>query len=514
MSDVIDVVSPPAGPTPIDSPEEARRKLDAVARDVRELASAEGASAELLHVLPELGPVFSGFARYLASRADRVPAGLRSDLASVPDWIGPAPFEEVRAVVEGAWRKRIEDVCWAIDEAPVRVAFPTQIHRVWLTPSDAVLLACVPESFERCVERELALLPMLSGALSGPLGGPDRFDAIVEDYRSLLRRLLDLGVDVAASEALVADARRFPPLRPRRAHAGLSSARVGVWDEIAGVSPDVPGFDHHEAGPSVCRAWLRQALLGRAFPEELTADDLVVAGRRQVSVGGRLFAALPTDAQITIQGYLVATAAGDPDLAIKYLLRELEPTGSADLAGFQRRMRHAWSVDADAAGGSEMMAQLLYHWRIAVEHGFRPRPRLVSFYRGCLHAVSAATAHGAEPDVLRDTLEALQIRLMAYQLETLTGITTAATRTAREAGWRFLTALASGPVSPDRPGSGGVGLPLATAGALLMALTAIGVALPALAASGAAWAEPVGAAMFAALGTVTLGLIVLRRSGS
>jgi hypothetical protein len=510
MTEVLDVL-PAVRATPSSNPEETLRQLESVARDVRELASAEGASSELLHILPDLGPVFAGFARYLATRADRVPAGLRSDLATVPDRIDAAPFAEVREVVEASWRRSLEDVCWSFEEMPVTTQFPTQSHRAWLTPTDAVLLTCVPQSFERRVDREVQLLPMLSPALSGPLGGAEHFDALVEDFRSVLRRRMDLGADVSTGDALVADARRFPPLRARRAHPGLSSQWVGVWDDIASVSPDTPGFDDHEAGPSVCRAWLRQALLGRAFPEEAVAADFVIAGRRQVAVGGRLFTSIPTDAQLTIQGYLVATAAGDPDLAIKYLLRELTARGRVDTAGFQRRMRHAYSVDADAAGGSELMAQLLLHWRIAVEHGYQPKPGLASFYRGCLAAVTAATAYGAETDVLRDTLEALQLRLMAYQVEALTGITTAATRTVREAGWRFLTAMASGSLAPDRVAAGGSGLPLPVAGALLLALTAIGIAMPALTRSGVAWADPAGAAIFAVFG-VALIATVFRRS--
>ncbi len=509
MSEALEIIPAPA-PWP-DSPEDAQHRLAAVARDVRELASAEGAAAELLQILPELGPVFSGFARFLSTRADVVPAGLRSDLATVADRVNPAPFAEIREVVEAAWRLGVNDVCFAFDETPTETRFPVQSHRAFLTPTDAVIVTCVPPSFEARAQRELQQLPMLAGALAATVGGADSFNALIDDYRALMRRYLDLADDLAASEALVADARRFPPLRSRRPHPGLSSRRVAVWDDIAAVTPDTPGFDREEAGPSVCRAWLRQALLGRAFPEESIAADFIICGRRQVAIGGRLFATLTSDAQVTIQGYLVATAAGDPDLAIKYLTRELVPGRAADSAGFGRRMRHAWSVDSDAAGGSELMAQLLLHWRIAVEHGYQPKPRLVSFYRGCLAAVSAATALGGQADVLRDALEALQIRLMAFQLETLTGITSSAARTVREAGWRFLTAIASGPISPDRPIFGASGLSIAVAGSLLLALTAIGVALPVLVASGAGWADPAGAAAFAVLGAITLFLIVRRR---
>ena len=136
MTEVLDVL-PVVRATP-SSPEETLRRLESVARDVRELASAEGASSELLHILPDLGPVFAGFARYLATRADRVPAGLRSDLATVPDRIDAAPFAEVREVVEASWRRSLEDVCWSFEEMPVTTQFPTQSHRAWLTPTDAM----------------------------------------------------------------------------------------------------------------------------------------------------------------------------------------------------------------------------------------------------------------------------------------------------------------------------------------------------------------------------------------
>lgn len=509
MTQTLDVLQAPST-TWADGPEDTRRRLDAVAKDVRELASAEGASIELLRILPELGPVFSGFASYLSTRADVVPAGLRADFARVFDRVMPAPAAEVRAAIENAWRRPIEAVCYGFEDRSIETRFPTQTHRAWLTPTSAIVVTVVPASFDARLEQELRLLPMLSPVLAGAVGGPDVFDRLVADFRVRTRRLLDVSADAVASEALVADARRFPPLRPRRPYPALSTGRVAVWDEIAAVPPDTRGYEPSEAGASAFRAWLRQALLGHAFPEEVQPSDFIIAGRRQVAVAGRLFTSLPTEAQATIQGYLVGVAAGDPHLAMRYMTRELVPKRGSDMAGFQRRIRHAWSVDADAAGGSELLAQLLLHWRIAVEHGFEPTPRLVSFYRGCLGAVSAAAAIGAVDDVLRDTLEALQLRLVANQIETLTGVSPTNARSVREAGWRFITALASGPLGSDRSG-GAPGAPIGLIGSLLLVLAAIGFAAPALIASGVRAADQAGAAAFAAVGALLLFYIFFRR---
>ena len=48
-------------------------------------------------------------------------------------------------------------------------------------------------------------------------------------------------------------------------------------------------------------------------------------------------------------------------------------------------------------------------------------------------------------------------------------------------------------------------------GSMLLALVAIGLAMPRLVASGATWADPAGAAVFAAIGVLTLVLIKIRR---
>jgi ubiquinone biosynthesis protein len=463
-----------------------------------------------VQLVSDLGPVVSGFARYLATRADVAPAGLRADFAGVADRTAPAPWPHIKELVESEWRHRIDAVCVAFDETPCEIRFPTQSHRARLSLTDTVIVTCVPPSFEARADSDLPLLPLLSTALADTLGGPDVFDRVVAEYRAHLRRLLDLTADLAESEALVADARRFPLLRGRRPHPGLSSPRVAVWDDVAAVPWDAPGLDIPEAAAGACRTWLRQALLGRAFPEEPSPSDFVVAGRRQVALGGRLFSSLPTDAQMTIQGYVVAVAAGDPDLAIRYLTRELVPRRGADTAGFQRRIRHAWSNDSDAAGGSELLAQLLLHWRIASEHGYRPTPRLVSFYRGCLAAVSAATAMGAEGDVLRDSLEALQVRVIASQVEQLTGVSPTTARSVREAGWRVITALSSSPMESGQ-GLDRAGAPMPVVGSLLLALAAIGIAMPTVIASGAAWADPAAAGLFALLGAVVLFLVLVRR---
>lgn len=455
------------------------------------------------------GPVTTGFARYLSTRADVVPAGLRAALSDMTESVAPVPASEVKALLESAWSARLDDVCFAFEDAPTEVTFPTQTHRAWLAPTHAVLVRVVPPTFLGEMERGLQALR--GSTLFSPVLPAEVYASLVTDYADVLRRRVSQAADLVAASSLVADARRFPLLRAARPHPGLSREQVFVIDEVMAIPPDTPGLNLVDEGASGFRTWLRQALLGGVFPEELEPSDLVIAGRRQISLRGRLFTRLDAEAQGDLSGYIVSVAAADPDLAMRYLQRQLKPGPKADAAGLQRRLRHAWSIDADAAGGSELLAQLLQHWQIAVDHGFAPSRALAAFLRGATNAVRAARQVGAVDDLLADALGALQLRVMAAQLEAMTGVSPSNARSAREAGWRLITTLAAGPVDGGR-GPRPAGAPLHVFGSLVLVLAAIGVAMPRLIAAGVTWADPLGALLFAGLGG-TLLFVATRRRG-
>ena len=166
MSETLDL-APPRAAWP-DNPDETRRRLEGVARDVRELASAEGASEEFLQILPELGP------RVLGIRAlpfdTRRPGARRPPLGPGHGGGGSGRRRRRRRRSAASWKRRgtaASRTCASRSRRrPSETRFPVQSHRAWLTPTDAVIVSCVPPSFEARVERELQMLPMLSAALA------------------------------------------------------------------------------------------------------------------------------------------------------------------------------------------------------------------------------------------------------------------------------------------------------------------------------------------------------------
>ena len=75
-------------------------------------------------VLADLGPTFVKIGQILSVRPDIVPIDVMEELATLQDHVPPAPFDEVRALLEGRFNVSFEDVR--------RVYLPAMRHRVIL----------------------------------------------------------------------------------------------------------------------------------------------------------------------------------------------------------------------------------------------------------------------------------------------------------------------------------------------------------------------------------------------
>lgn len=82
--------------------------------------------------MEELGPTFVELGHFLASRGDVLPPDVALELARASAPVAPAPFPEVRALVEKELGLSLERAFLEFEEAPVRVGVLTQAHRAVL----------------------------------------------------------------------------------------------------------------------------------------------------------------------------------------------------------------------------------------------------------------------------------------------------------------------------------------------------------------------------------------------
>jgi ubiquinone biosynthesis protein len=391
----------------------------------------EPRARRLRAALESLGPVFSSFGLYMATRVDLLPAEDRLELAAIAD--RPAALPAVaRGLIARELGRAPEEVFRAIEETPLASRLLSQTHRAWLGDGRPVTVEFLRPKAEESFTRDAELLHLLKVALGGCVGSAPALDGAIDDFRSVLAQKADLQRAAGALETLASDAEDFGILRVPLLHRELCTHRMLTVERLPGMSlsevPPPPSlreagadaeaheeFDREDLARRLCVVWLRQAMLGSLFPVELTPEAVTILPNGQIALAGGVFTALPPESRTNLWGYLIAASSEDANRACSYLTEELagdkSERGADQLRQRFRQLAPFRDVGWDGGDGNSLAARLCTHWKLAGECGRAPRPAAVSFYRGVM--IAAGLARWLAPD--RDSLtEALQdVRLIA-----------------------------------------------------------------------------------------------------
>lgn len=375
----------------------------------------------LRDALADLGPVFAGFGRYLASRIDLLPRRDTLELSLIPD-IGPAMTPlEVDACVARQLGAPIEHRFFGFDRRPYDVLLWTERHHAWIAPGVPAIVLLVRSDAQEWVQTDAPLLVLLQPWLDV---APALLAAAAEDFTSTLRRRLDQTYQAASFATLAADASTIGGFAAPVCYRDHSAAGMLTLERPEGVTlgdvmvADVdpvssPGIAAEHAR-RLASAWLRQALSGRVVPFDIGPRDIAIDGDRLQLIGGA-FEPHPSVERARFLSYLNAVTADDPDAAAAWILEAT--LGDADDRredALRRRFRQAVPFrDGEWSGDDRLAEQLLVHWRMAREAGCPLTAHHLHLYRG-LHGVAAlATVLAPHDDALLASLgdERLQIGL-------------------------------------------------------------------------------------------------------
>jgi predicted unusual protein kinase regulating ubiquinone biosynthesis (AarF/ABC1/UbiB family) len=392
-------------------------------------AAAAPFGRRLRGALEELGPVFSAFGLYLASRVDLLAAADCLELSAISGRVPPLPAAAVRAGIAAELGRPAEAVLAELEPEPCESRLLVQAHRGRLTDGQAVVLRFVRPGAAEAAEADLARLPLLAGAFAGSAhaGGagaaawPEGLLAeAIADCRQSLRDGADLAATADALGRLTLDAEDFGLLAAPAVRLDLCTPRLlvvgdpGGTDLAEALASAVAARDdarRRELARLLCVAWLRQAMEGTVFPAGLAETGArAVAGGRLAFLAGS-FARPPAADRTNLRGFLVAMAAHELDDACSYLLREMTregPDASEEALRLQIRQVVPFRDGAWSAAGTSLAEHVFVCARQARACGFRPRPQLVAFYRG-LAAVAIAVRQPRPTERPEDALlEALR----------------------------------------------------------------------------------------------------------
>jgi predicted unusual protein kinase regulating ubiquinone biosynthesis (AarF/ABC1/UbiB family) len=425
------MIRPFPSAVPDDAREARRREVERLlaAADLQPPAGGAawpqpGLGERLATALSAAGPAFALFGRYLATRADVLPAELTLDLSRIPDRAPALAADEVLACL----RRELAADPWVelrtLDLTPLASRLLTQEHRAVTAAGQPVVLVLLRPGVVERLQQDAPLLPLLDPLLEA-LAPARRSSELRAGFGRVLAEVPDLTIHQSFLSALAAEEPELlavPGVDPR-----LSTPRLLVrqdlggrrLDRLAAAPPDAaapilprPGAETQAVMRRVCRVWLRQAFLGGVAPAEPRAEDVeVLADGRLAFVGGTPLSSPPAVREHFWE-HLAATAALDPTAAGDALLREVERTpGAVDESELILRLRQvvpfrdgAWSVAAES-----LAEHLFAGWRLAGECGYRLRAPALDLSRGIAALAALARRTVPEDDPLLAAFEDLRL---------------------------------------------------------------------------------------------------------
>ena len=359
----------------------------------------------------DLGPIFSLFGRYLATRVDLLPAGDCRELEAISDDAIPLPYENVRQLIQRETEFGLEEVFRSFESTPYESHLLYQLHRARLQTGTPVVVKLVRADAISPWLCDLELLQLIETMI----GGSSRVAAIrsaIADFAATLSQQMDLTHEAKALETLRRDAEDLNSFRVPQVLREFSSSSVLTMEQLPGtrLSDPTDTLDQPGVARLLCSVWLRQALMGHVFPVDPCVPNIAVISDKQIAFTGGVFSSLPGDSQLNLWNYLIASAADSPDQACSCLLKELRADGPS---GSYEDLRHqfrqvvpfrdtGWYTDDNR---NHLIEHLVVHWQAATECGFIPQSHLASFCRGLFAITRAAQQLSPETDPLLEGLQ-------------------------------------------------------------------------------------------------------------
>lgn len=373
--------------------------------------------SRLREVLESLGPVFSSFGLYLASRIDLLSSRDCLELAKIQDIAEPSPLDVVHALIQREIGRPVGEVFLFFEESPFESRLLFQKHHARLRDGRKVTIKIVRAETEEQLLEDLELLALLRFALNS-ITSHLAIEGAIDDFRFMLLRKIDLTHEANALALLNQNSASFGILSTVSVAQALCTPRMLTVECLPGVSlrellahsSSNGPFSNDDIARRLCVLWLRQALHEGVVPVEISADVLVVLPGRQIGVTGGAFANLSLESKSNLWSYLIATAGESPNQACAFLIKELKRSGSFDNdSELQQKFRQVVPFRDTDWGDNFFPNHLFLQWRLATEHGYLAQPGIPSFFRGLFTVAQLARQLSPERDAFAQALEDVRL---------------------------------------------------------------------------------------------------------
>jgi ubiquinone biosynthesis protein len=232
--------------------------------------------------LQDIGPAAIKLGQALSTRPDLVGVRAAENLSKLQDNLPPAPFDDIRIVIEAAFEAPLEQLFASFDPEPIGAASIAQVHRAVTTDGRQVAVKVLRPGIEEEFAKAIETYEWAAAHVETMGGEAERLRPrlVVAQFRQWTLRELDLQREAASAselrENMVAEPGYYVPAIDWR----RTARRVLTLEWLDGIKLNdrdaliAAGQDCKNLAATLVRAFLRQAVVDGFFHADLHHGNL------------------------------------------------------------------------------------------------------------------------------------------------------------------------------------------------------------------------------------------------
>ena len=373
-------------------------------------AAPEGRPEEFVDDLEALGPTFIKIGQALSTRPDMVPPAYLSALERMQDDVAPAPFEDIRAVVEAELGVKLGKLFESFEETPIGGASLAQVHRARLRDGRPVAVKVQRPGIVEGIHADLDALASLARRvdLHTDIGRRTRFADWVHEFRRSLLAELDYRTEAGNLARFGAHFARYLRLFVPQPVWDLCAHRVLTMELVEGTkATDLGGLRRTEQdlaplAEAVMRGYLDQTFVhGEIHADPHPGNLLVTPDGRVALLDLGMVAHVPPRQRERLLKLLFAAVDGRGEEVAGEAIAMSTQLEDFDEARYVREVGQMVSRYAATSGGqSQSEGRLVLELTMLGSHcGLRTPPELSLLGKTLLNLEAVSKALDPDMDV-------------------------------------------------------------------------------------------------------------------
>jgi ubiquinone biosynthesis protein len=238
----------------------------------------------LREALEELGPTFVKLGQIASTRPEILPPAFLQELSKLQDDVPPAPWEEIKPVLEEELGRPMEEVFLAFDPEPIASASLAQVYAAILEDRTQVVVKIQRPNIERTIATDLSIINDMARLASERLAWTAAYDPVglAEEFSIALKAELDYGREGRNADRFRVNFADAPYIYVPKVYWRYSSRRVLIQERISGIKPDnierldAEGYDREELAMHAARFIIQEILEDGYFHADPHPGNLVI----------------------------------------------------------------------------------------------------------------------------------------------------------------------------------------------------------------------------------------------